>query len=835
MKLFKSLVRQFAFVLLSIFIVFGGATPALAATAGPNFAGAGVASGGSGSNWSHEERISANDNSYTDTDVNKNSSSKTLSATDFGFSIPSDATIDGIQVTIGRKAEDSSSIQDRSVRLIKNGSQTGDNNGATSTNWPTSENVASYGSTSNLWGTTWTPSQINSSNFGVALSVDNNNFSHSRTAYVDYIKVTITYTEVTEAVTPPDTTITDKPTDPSNSSSASFGFTSDVEGATFECQIDNGGDLYYGCTSFENFSDLSDGSHTFRVRAKDGDNVDPTPAEWTWVVDTEAPIVDVCENIDELQTEIPEGYESLSEGQCTLIPVECVDTPVEDVIVSDTSTNVNGDNPSVATWIHSLWASISGATWIWDVAQVVDPTIDQTDVFTRTFEITGPLTSANLEIAADNGYKAEVNDNVVVDNLDVENNFATTANYDVVSYLTTGSNTLTFIVKNFALADSTYDTNPAGLIYKLTLGSNQCITPPTPTCSDGIQNQDETGIDTGGVCSEPPATDVCPNIEGDQSTVPDEMEIVDGQCVGIVTPPTPTDVCPNIEGDQATVPDGMEIVDGQCVDIVTPPTDVCPNEETDPGVQTEGPCQNEDVCLYDEGIQTNASECTPPVISSQAVIDVNTTSVTITWTTDHPATSRVVYDTVSHPTVDVAPNYGYANSTIEDSYLVINHSVTISGLDSGTTYYFRSISRGSPEAFGDEFTGTTSTPAPRSGSSRHNTSGGGGSGTTIVTTPTPFVFAFAPETTQTGTTPEIPTPLISFLTSGQEVQLEAPILAVEEGAEEVAIPEGQGNSQVAAAFLGMSSSTWIWLLILLAIIIGGWYVYNKYFKDKNKY
>jgi len=35
--------------------------------------------------------------------------------------------------------------------------------------------------------------------------------------------------------------------------------------------------------------------------------------------------------------------------------------------------------------------------------------------------------------------------------------------------------------------------------------SHQIITPdpaPTPTCSDGIQNQDETGIDTGGVCGD---------------------------------------------------------------------------------------------------------------------------------------------------------------------------------------------------------------------------------------------------------------------------------------------------------------------------------------------
>ncbi|MCK5510884.1 DUF11 domain-containing protein [Candidatus Parcubacteria bacterium] len=82
-------------------------------------------------------------------------------------------------------------------------------------------------------------------------------------------------------------------------------------------------------------------------------------------------------------------------------------------------------------------------------------------------------------------------------------------------------------------------------------------------------------------------------------------------------------------------------------------------------------------------------------------------SVTITWLTTHFSTSRVVYDTVPHSTVGNPPNYGYAYSTIEDPVKVTAHSVTISGLAPKTTYYFRSISHGSPEVYGQEITFST--------------------------------------------------------------------------------------------------------------------------------
>jgi subtilisin-like proprotein convertase family protein len=161
------------------------------ATAGPNFAGTGATSGGAGDSWSNPTRVVANDNSHTTSNIGN--VSEALNSTNFGFAIPANAIINGIQVTIGRFASNSNSLQDNSVRLIKAGAATGNNNGATNTNWPTSEAAANYGSTSDLWGTTWTAAQINATNFGVALVVDNEN-NNDRTASVDYVQVTVTYT-----------------------------------------------------------------------------------------------------------------------------------------------------------------------------------------------------------------------------------------------------------------------------------------------------------------------------------------------------------------------------------------------------------------------------------------------------------------------------------------------------------------------------------------------------------------------------------------------------------------------------------------------------------------
>ena len=86
----------------------------------------------------------------------------------------------------------------------------------------------------------------------------------------------------------PETAIGSGPADPANAASATFGFSSDDAGATFECRLDSA--AFAACSAPATVSGLPDGSHTFAVRAVDrAGNADATPATRTWRVDTAAP------------------------------------------------------------------------------------------------------------------------------------------------------------------------------------------------------------------------------------------------------------------------------------------------------------------------------------------------------------------------------------------------------------------------------------------------------------------------------------------------------------------------------------------------------------------
>jgi Tol biopolymer transport system component len=88
---------------------------------------------------------------------------------------------------------------------------------------------------------------------------------------------------------PPQTSVTSGPPAAADAATAEIAFGSSESGSTFQCRLDQGAWTACGPQPKE-YPSLSDGSHTFEVRATDIEgNADPTPASHTWTVDTRPP------------------------------------------------------------------------------------------------------------------------------------------------------------------------------------------------------------------------------------------------------------------------------------------------------------------------------------------------------------------------------------------------------------------------------------------------------------------------------------------------------------------------------------------------------------------
>ena len=118
-----------------------------------------------------------------------------LVATNFGFSVPSNATIKGISASFSRYADNPNVILDLFIQLTKNGTSPIGTDHSSGTAWPTTAAVASYGGSTDLWGTTWTPAEISASTFGLMIAIKSIDTLYNEGAYVPaFVTITVNYT-----------------------------------------------------------------------------------------------------------------------------------------------------------------------------------------------------------------------------------------------------------------------------------------------------------------------------------------------------------------------------------------------------------------------------------------------------------------------------------------------------------------------------------------------------------------------------------------------------------------------------------------------------------------
>jgi hypothetical protein len=117
-----------------------------------------------------------------------------LQTTGFGFTLPSNATVQGIQVTLSRTGTQSQGryVLDNKVRIVKGGTIGTAKDLATTNDWAT-DTTPTYGTTSELWGESWLYSDINAANFGFAISPKSSG-NKAETARVNaFVTITVTY------------------------------------------------------------------------------------------------------------------------------------------------------------------------------------------------------------------------------------------------------------------------------------------------------------------------------------------------------------------------------------------------------------------------------------------------------------------------------------------------------------------------------------------------------------------------------------------------------------------------------------------------------------------
>lgn len=89
----------------------------------------------------------------------------------------------------------------------------------------------------------------------------------------------------------PESQITAGPPAVTNQSTATFEFTSDEPGSSFQCQLSGG---WTSCVSPFSTGSLPDGNHTFRVRAVDpSGNTESTPSSRSFEIDTQAKVTEI--------------------------------------------------------------------------------------------------------------------------------------------------------------------------------------------------------------------------------------------------------------------------------------------------------------------------------------------------------------------------------------------------------------------------------------------------------------------------------------------------------------------------------------------------------------
>lgn len=188
--------------LLSLLMVFNSLAITLvpsaanATSVGPNN---GTVFPNTGYTWTNPQNAAASDNSYATIAITSSSQTTPYhKSAGFGFNVPTDAIINGIEVNLERAQTTANCFYDESASIMKDGvTPILSSNRAVSnpkTYWPTTDTYKTYGGPTDLWNQTWTPAEINNSGFGFGIYARKLCSGSMRYARIDNVSIKVYYT-----------------------------------------------------------------------------------------------------------------------------------------------------------------------------------------------------------------------------------------------------------------------------------------------------------------------------------------------------------------------------------------------------------------------------------------------------------------------------------------------------------------------------------------------------------------------------------------------------------------------------------------------------------------
>ncbi len=141
--------------------------------------------------WSNPGNAEITDGVYATVAGSGSVQSETLELSSAPFSIPSAAQITGIKAIVTRHYSGAETSISGTITLVQAGGALSSAK-TDSVAWLTTDDSINSGSSTDLWGVSWVPGNVDGSGFGVDYQVTGTGWS-STTAYIDSIIVTVYY------------------------------------------------------------------------------------------------------------------------------------------------------------------------------------------------------------------------------------------------------------------------------------------------------------------------------------------------------------------------------------------------------------------------------------------------------------------------------------------------------------------------------------------------------------------------------------------------------------------------------------------------------------------